>query len=54
MKKHQGKLVALFDLDGTLVNTDSANSAAYRVALAQNGMGNIFGINGREQRYCVS
>jgi beta-phosphoglucomutase-like phosphatase (HAD superfamily) len=47
MKKHQGKLVALFDLDGTLVNTDSANSAAYRVALAQNGMGNILGLYGR-------
>ncbi|MDO5319906.1 MAG: hypothetical protein Q4G65_14860 [bacterium] len=31
--------VALFDMDGTLVETDAANTAAYRVALAAFGIG---------------
>lgn len=47
MEIHSGRLVALFDLDGTLVNTDSANSAAYDIALAQNGIGRVSGLYGR-------
>lgn len=41
------KRIAIFDLDGSLVETDEANSAAYDIALAQNGMGNIRGLFGR-------
>ena len=44
MKKER---IAIFDLDGTIVNTDSANSASYRVALAKAGIRNIEGIYGR-------
>ena len=39
--------IAIFDLDGSLVETDEANSAAYDIALAQNGMGKILGLYGR-------
>lgn len=39
--------VAVFDLDGTLVETDAANSAAYRVALRECGCGVISGLYGR-------
>ena len=39
--------VAIFDLDGSLVETDEANSAAYRVVLDKNGVGNIRGLYGR-------
>ena len=47
MERLHGRLTALFDLDGTLVNTDRANSAAYRVALDRNGAGNVLGLYGR-------
>ena len=39
--------IAMFDLDGTVVNTDAANFAAYRIALAKVGIKNIAGIYGR-------
>lgn len=39
--------IAIFDLDGTLAQTDAANSAAYRTALAQVGEGSMFGLVGR-------
>jgi len=39
--------IAIFDLDGTLADTDAANSAAYRVALARVGVRNMFGLIGR-------
>lgn len=38
--------IAVFDLDGTLVETDAANSEAYRVAMRKYGM-NVFGMYGR-------
>ena len=38
--------IAVFDLDGTLVETDAANSAAYRVAMLKSGM-DVFGMYGR-------
>lgn len=41
------KRIAIFDLDGSLVETDEANSAAYHVALAKNGVGNVWGLFGR-------
>ena len=41
------KKIAIFDLDGTLVDTDAANSAAYSVALARVGVRNMFGLVGR-------
>lgn len=47
MKRHPGRLVALFDLDGTLVNTDKANSVAYRKVLAKSGFGSVPGLSGR-------
>ena len=34
---HAARPVVLFDLDGTLVETDAANTAAYRAALAARG-----------------
>lgn len=39
--------IAIFDLDGTLADTDAANLSAYRVALAQVGVRNMFGLVGR-------
>ena len=39
--------IAIFDLDGSLVETDEANSVAYRVALNKNGKENILGLYGR-------
>lgn len=39
--------IAIFDMDGTLADTDAANSAAYSVALARVGVRNIFGLVGR-------
>ena len=41
------KKIAIFDLDGTLADTDAANTAAYRVALARVGVRNMFGLIGR-------
>jgi len=41
------KNIAVFDLDGTLVETDAANNAAYRVALKQAGRFSISGLYGR-------
>ena len=41
------KKIAIFDLDGTLADTDVANSAAYRMALAQVGIRNMSGLVGR-------
>ena len=38
MKNTTGKLVALFDLDGTLVNTDSINTRAYLRAMDRTGV----------------
>lgn len=38
--------IAIFDLDGTLVDTDAANSAAYRAAMRKNGV-DVFGVYGR-------
>lgn len=39
--------VAVFDLDGTLVETDAANSAAYRAALRIYGKGELADVRGR-------
>lgn len=39
--------VAVFDLDGTLVETDAANSAAYRAALRICGRGDLGDVRGR-------
>ena len=39
--------IAIFDLDGTLAETDAVNSAAYRSALEQAGYMNMFGLVGR-------
>ena len=39
--------IAIFDLDGTLADTDAANSASYRAALARAGYRNMFGLVGR-------
>ena len=39
--------IAIFDMDGTLADTDAANSAAYRAALARAGVKNMFGLVGR-------
>lgn len=39
--------VAVFDLDGTLVETDAANSAAYRTALRIYGRGEFANVRGR-------
>lgn len=39
--------IAVFDLDGTLVETDEANSAAYRAALAACGCSRMVGLPGR-------
>lgn len=50
IKKKKGKLVAMFDLDGTLVETDLANSEAYRAALRASGMGKIGKAEGRITR----
>jgi len=41
------KNIAVFDLDGTLVETDAANNAAYRVALEQVGRFGVSGLYGR-------
>ena len=35
--------IAIFDLDGTLIETDAANSAAYRAAMRKNGV-DVFGV----------
>lgn len=39
--------IAIFDMDGTLADTDAANSVAYRAALARAGVKNMFGLVGR-------
>lgn len=39
--------IAIFDLDGTLVDTDAANAAAYGVALQHFGFAGIVGMYGR-------
>ena len=41
------KNTAIFDLDGTLVDTDAANTAAYKVALRRYGVGNVISDNAR-------
>lgn len=41
------KRIAVFDLDGSLVETDAANSAAYRIALRKLGAGDIGKCHGR-------
>ena len=38
--------IAVFDLDGTLIETDAANSAAYHAAMRKNGV-DVFGVYGR-------
>lgn len=45
--------VAVFDLDGTLVETDSANSAAYRTALRIYGKGGLADMCGRITSHVV-
>ena len=45
VNKEQNK-IAIFDLDGSLVETDAANNAAYRVALAGGGV-QLHGMYGR-------
>jgi beta-phosphoglucomutase-like phosphatase (HAD superfamily) len=39
--------IAIFDLDGTLIDTDAANAAAYDVALQRFGFAGIAGMYGR-------
>ena len=43
----QNRGIAVFDLDGTLVETDVANSAAYHEALRRCGYGTVAGLYGR-------
>lgn len=43
----EGKRIAIFDLDGTIIYTDEANSMAYRRALNIVGINNAVGICGR-------
>ena len=43
----QQNKIAVFDLDGTLVDTDAANAAAYGVALQKMGCDGVSGIYGR-------
>lgn len=43
----RAKAIAVFDLDGTLVETDAANSAAYREALRGHDHGEVLGLYGR-------
>ena len=38
--------IAVFDLDGTLIETNAANSAAYHAAMRKNGV-DVFGVYGR-------
>ena len=38
--------IAIFDMDGTLVDTDAANSAAYHAAMQKYGV-DVFGVYGR-------
>lgn len=45
--------IAIFDLDGTLVETDAANKAAYNSALRRVGVGELAGIYGRVSSYIV-
>lgn len=45
--KIEQSITAVFDLDGTLVETDAANSAAYRTALCECGCGVVSGLYGR-------
>ena len=45
MTSQQSK-IAVFDLDGTLIETDAANSAAYHAAMRKNGV-DVFGVYGR-------
>ena len=47
VKTDARKPIAVFDLDGTLVDTDDANSAAYRTALCGCGYGEVCGFYGR-------
>ena len=47
MKMVGERAIAVFDLDGTLVETDAANSAAYRAALRERGCGMVSGLYGR-------
>ena len=47
MKMAAERKIAVFDLDGTLVETDAANSAAYCAALRGCGCGEISGLYGR-------
>ena len=42
----QQNKIAVFDLDGTLIETDAANSAAYHAAMRKNGV-DVFGVYGR-------
>ena len=39
--------IAIFDLDGTLADTDAANSAAYRAAITRVGVRHMVGLYGR-------
>lgn len=47
------KAVAVFDLDGTLVETDAANTAAYQRALLQCGRGTMAGWYGRVTSHLI-
>ena len=47
MKMVTERTIAVFDLDGTLVETDAANSTAYRAALRGCGCGTVSGLYGR-------
>jgi hypothetical protein len=42
MKHNKDINIAIFDLDGTLVDTDASNTAAYKVALRRYGVGDVF------------
>ena len=42
----QQNKIAVFDLDGTLIETDAANSAAYHAAMRKYGV-DVFGVYGR-------
>lgn len=50
---HAARPVVLFDLDGTLVETDAANTAAYRDAFRLHGLAGLPVRGGRVTRSCL-
>lgn len=47
LRSAKARLTAIFDMDGTLIETDAANNAAYMVAVRQTGAIGVAGFYGR-------